>query len=102
LKKDSTEEKYFDNIKTEYDALSAKIMADKKDDLSKHKTEVKKYLEEEIVSRYYFQKGRIAFSLKNDDDLAEATRLLSDANKMLLLLSTSEKATKPFNLKKKF
>lgn len=102
LKKDASDEKYFENIKSEYDALAKKIMNDKKDDLLKHKNEIKKYLEEEIVSRYYFQKGRIEYSIKHDADIKEANTLIADQNKIRNLLTTSEKANKPFNLKKKF
>lgn len=102
LKKNAEEEKYFTDIKTEYDALVAKMSDNKKDDLGKHKASIKKYLEEEIVSRYYFQTGRIEYSLRHDTDLAEALRLLADHNKIKILLSTSEKPTKPFNNKKKF
>lgn len=102
LKKNAEEEKYFSDIKAEYDALVSKMASNKKDDISKHKASVKKYLEEEIVSRYYFQKGRIEFSLSQDSDLKEATRLLGDNNKIKILLTTSEKASKPFNARKKF
>jgi len=34
--------------------------------------------------------------------LDEAKRLLSDENKIKILLTTSEKASKPFNARKKF
>ena len=102
LKKNAVDEKYYNDVKNEFEALVAKMNANKKEDLIKHKTEIKKYLEEEIASRYYFQKGRIEFNLKTDDDLKEAERLLTDNNKIKILLSTSEKATKPFNIKKKF
>ncbi len=102
LKKNAEEEKYYADIKPEYEALVAKMASNKKDDLTKHKAEIKKYLEEEIVSRYYFQKGRIEYSLKNDDDLKASTALLADSGKMKTLLTTSEKATKPFNPRKKF
>ena len=102
LKKNTEEEKYFADIKSEYDALLSKMISNKRDDLVKHKTQIKRYLEEEITARYYFQKGRIEFSLKNDDDLKEGLRLLSDQNKVKIILTTSEKANKPFNTKKKF
>jgi len=102
LKKNAETEKYFADIKPEFDALVAKMNANKKDDLIKHKEEIKEYLEQEIVSRYYFQKGRIEFSNKSDDDLREAQRLISDNNKIKIILTTSEKAIKPFNLKKRF
>ncbi|MBA3680992.1 MAG: S41 family peptidase [Bacteroidetes bacterium] len=102
LKKNAEEEKYYADIKAEFDVLLNKMTSNKKDDLVKHKAQIKRYLEEEITSRYYFQKGRIEFSLKNDDDLKEGVRLLSDQNKVKIILTSSEKATKPFNSKKKF
>jgi carboxyl-terminal processing protease len=102
FKKNAISEKYYGDIKNELDALLTKMNTNKKEDLVKHKTEIKKYLEEEIVSRYYFQKGRIEFSLKHDSDIAEAERLLADNSKLKILLTTSDKPTKPFNIKKKF
>jgi len=102
LKKNAIEEKYYAAVKNEFDALVAKMNINKKDDLVKNKVEIKRYLEDEIISRYYFQKGRIEFSLKQDDDVKETLRLLDDANKIKILLTTSEKATKPFNIQKKF
>src|SRR5690606_33345197 len=47
LKKTAEDEKYFSDIKTEYDALVTKMNDNKKDDLLRHKAEIKKYLEEE-------------------------------------------------------
>lgn len=102
LRKNAEEEKYFTDIKPEYDALVAKMRSNKKDDLVKYKAEIKKYLEEEIAQRYYFQKGRIEYSLKNDEDVKEANRIISDPNKIKILLTITEKPTKPFNVKKKF
>jgi carboxyl-terminal processing protease len=78
------------------------MSTNKKDDLAKYKGQIKRYLEEEIIARYYFQKGRIEFSLKNDDELKEAVRLLADQNKVKIILTNIEKPTKPFNTKKKF
>lgn len=102
LKKNAEEEKYFEDIKHEYDVLVAKMTLNKKDDLVKHKASIKKYLEEEIVSRYYFQKGRIEYSIKNDDDLKESMTLLADANRVKSILTTIVPPNKPFNVKKKF
>lgn len=102
LKKNAEEEKYFEDIKPEFEALVNKMVLNKKDDLVKHKASIKKYLEEEIVSRYYFQKGRIEYSLKNDDDLKESMTLLADANRVRSILTTIVPPTKPFNVGKKF
>jgi len=102
LKKHAEDENYFTEFEPEYNALVNKMAQNKKDDLSKHKASIKKYLEEEIVSRYYFQKGRIEYDLKKDDEVREATKLLSDPGRMKSILTTSGKPEKPFNLRKKF
>lgn len=102
LKKNAEEEKYFADIKNEFESLQNKMTANKKDDLIKYKASVKKYLEEEIAARYYFQKGRVEFSLKNDTDLKEAIRLANDPFKMKNILTAIVPPTKPFNVKKKF
>ncbi len=102
FKKELEVEKDFDRIKLEYDALLNKIKDNKKDDLDRNKTEIKKYLEEEIVSRYYYQKGRIEFSLENDDDIKKCETIFADGALVKSILTTIEKPTKPFNANKKF
>jgi len=47
---------------------------------------VTRLLESEIVSRYYYQKGRIEQSLRNDDDLAKAVNLLNQPTQYEALL----------------
>jgi len=69
-------EKYYDAVAAAYAALQQKIKHDKKQDLLKHKTEIKRLLEEEIVNRYYLQKGRIERSLAWDNEVTEAVKLL--------------------------
>jgi carboxyl-terminal processing protease len=78
LKKNSEKEHYFNAIQSEYDALKVKMSGDKKEDLSKHKDEVRELLKLDIVTRYYFQKGKVVSSLRNDPDIAEAIRVLND------------------------
>ncbi len=102
LKKKAEEENYYADIKNEYENLAAKIKSNKKDDLAKNKELIKHFLEEEIVGRYYFQKGRIEFNLKNDKDIAKAAELLKDETKLRSILTTIEKPTKPFNMNKRF
>lgn len=86
LKANAVREKYYDAAKTEFAALQAKISHDKKQDLLKHQAEVTRLLESEIVSRYYYQKGRIEQSLRNDDDLAKAVNLLNQPTQYEALL----------------
>ncbi|HEY0610216.1 MAG TPA: S41 family peptidase [Chitinophaga sp.] len=69
-------EKYYDAVSKEFEALQQKMKHDKKQDLLKNKAEIKRLLEEEIVNRYYLQKGRIERSLAWDNEVNEAVGLL--------------------------
>jgi carboxyl-terminal processing protease len=82
----SKREKYYDASKTELAAVQTKISHDKKQDLIKHQKEVTELLENEIVSRYYFLRGRIAQSLKNDEDLAKALGVIDQPTRYEALL----------------
>jgi len=78
LKYSVTKEKYLDSVKLEIDALSLKIKHNKTDDFQAYKNEITELLQEEIVSRYYFQKGRIQISLNNDLLIQKCIDLLND------------------------
>lgn len=62
----------------ELEILAEKIYQSKQQDLLVHREEIKKILGNEIVSRYYYKKGRTAFSFKYDDQLQRAKALLSN------------------------
>ena len=102
LKLDATNEKYYESIKAEYEALLNKMASNKKDDLVRFKPEIKQFIEEEMAARFEFQKGRIGTALKYDLDVAEAKKLLADKHKITSILTTIEKPTKPFNPNKRF
>lgn len=76
LKTDAEKEKYFDAIKTEFENVQKKLMHDKNEDLKTHKTEIKELLENEIVSRYYYQNGRIENGFDYDPDVILALKAL--------------------------
>lgn len=78
LRAEAKKENKSDVLKAEMEALSAKISASKKNDLYANKDEIKKVLEAEIVSRFYYQKGRTEHSLPNDQDLNEAIKLFAN------------------------
>ena len=87
LKKVAEEENYFESMKDNFDLLVTKIDDAKSDDLEKNKDFVKEILANEIVSRYYYQKGRIQSSLNYDKDILEAITVLSDSTKYKQILS---------------
>ncbi len=78
LKEKAEKEKYFDAIKSDYDAVKNKLKGDKNTDLQLHKQEIKWLLENEIVSRYYYQNGRTENSFLSDPEIKTAVRALKD------------------------
>ena len=87
FKSTARKEKYYDAIADELETLEAKMKHDKKQDLLKNKTEIKRLLEEEIVNRYYLQKGRIARSLEWDNEVNTAVDILHNQAKYKQLLT---------------
>ncbi|MFD0833242.1 S41 family peptidase [Mucilaginibacter boryungensis] len=86
FKTEATKEKGFSEVQTEYDALKAKMLASKKNDLQQHKDEIKQVLENEIASRYYFDKGRYEVNFKYDKELARAVKTMQDKNQVAAIL----------------
>jgi carboxyl-terminal processing protease len=86
LKTEATKEKQFSEIQTEYDALKAKMDATKKNDLQIHKDEIKQVLENEIASRYAYEKGRYETNFKYDKELAQAVKVMQDKDLLANIL----------------
>lgn len=60
--------------------LKQRIIEDKKNDIYKFKDEIKLLLLDEIIKRYYYQKGSIEASLKHDKEVKRAIEILKDKN----------------------
>jgi carboxyl-terminal processing protease len=86
LKGEATKEKQFDQIQIEYDVLKNKLASSKKNDLQLHKAEVKQALENEIISRYYYDKGRYEANFKYDKELAQAVKTMQDKTQLAAIL----------------
>ena len=77
-------------LEAELSLLLDKIRSNKNNDLINNKEEIKKFLAEEIISRYYYQEGRIKERLKNDKDIEEALRLLKNLDEYNSILRIDE------------
>ena len=86
LKTEASKEKQFAEIENEYSALKSKMAASKKNDLQLHKDEIKQVLENEIASRYYYEKGRFEANFKYDKELAEAVKVMQEKEQMASIL----------------
>ncbi len=87
LKQSAIEENNFQTIENLYQEMEEKIKLDKSRDLIKYKDEISKFLTSEIITRYYYQKGRIIYTLKNDVDIKTAKEILLDKTKYNSILS---------------
>lgn len=78
LVKHSKDEKYFESIKNQIATLKTQVGHKKELDLETFKNEISYRLEEEIVSRYYLQKGVLEASFDNDLELQAALKLFAN------------------------
>ncbi len=79
LKKSIKDDNFSSEILKVIGDLETQIKHDKSKDLMKYKPEIEKLLEQEIVSRYTYEKGKIANSLKDDTEVKKAIEILSDS-----------------------
>lgn len=87
LKETAEKENYLDGIRKDYDVLEKAISHDKTQDLVKNKKDIIRLLQDEIVARYYFQRGRFQNQLTDDEEVKEAISILSNPSKYQSLLS---------------
>ena len=86
MKKTAEDEGFYEDSKLEYEALMAKVVPSKERDLNKFRNEIQSMLENEIVSRYYYQKGRAIDSFRTDDVLNKAKEILINASEYNTIL----------------
>lgn len=92
LKEVAKFEGYFDeNTQKQFEALEASLNHDLDRDLETFRDEIRQLLSIEIVKRYYYQKGEVIESIKNDKDLTEACAVLNDNARYSQILNLSPK-----------
>jgi len=86
LKNEASKDKQFAELQPELEALKNKLSSTKKNDLQVHKAEIKQVLENEIASRYYFEKGRYEVNFKYDKEMGQAVKVLQDKPQVASIL----------------
>ena len=85
-------EGYYDDAKSEFEALKAKIdHHDVARDLDAHRNEIQLMLEQEIVSAYYYHGGELQVGLRTDKIIAEAERILNEEGVYNKIINSEEK-----------
>lgn len=87
LEEVSESENIKDSIKVELELLRNLANDLKARQFNDHKEELKNLIEKEIVTRYYYQEGKIRNALSDDPDIIEAIKILSDNTRYQSILS---------------
>ncbi|MBC8987285.1 S41 family peptidase [Pedobacter sp. N36a] len=86
LRTEAEKENKLPAVKADLEDLKAKMLGAKKTDLTTFKPEIKRVLETQIVSRYYYEKGKVIQAFQYDKELTAAKAVLSNSSKMLAIL----------------
>ena len=88
LKEVAEFEGYLAEDSTAFKELELKLTPDLERDFDRFKDEVKRVMAAEIVKRYYYQRGELQESLKDDPTLEKALAVLGDHSLYVQTLST--------------
>jgi len=76
MKTTAEKEGYYQDISSEYEQMLLKVTPSKERDLDKFEQEIRTILEDEIISRYYYQEGRAKHMLKTDPVVIKGIEIL--------------------------
>jgi len=91
LKEFAEFEGYMENAKDEFAALEKKLQHNLDLELDRFAKDIKPLIAEEIVKRYYFEKGAVQETLKDDADLKKALEMLQQPEEYKKVLTVAAK-----------
>lgn len=94
LKEAAEFEGYMKDASDEFKALENKLKHNLDRDLDYFSKDIKKMIAEEIIKRYYYQEGAIIQQLKDDKDLDEAVKVLTNPERYQQILSVTAATVK--------
>ncbi|MFV0586576.1 S41 family peptidase [Bacteroides reticulotermitis] len=94
LKEAAEFEGYMKDASDEFKALEKKLNHNLERDLDYFSKDIKRMITNEIVKRYYFQRGSLIQQLKDDNDLEAAIQILNNPAKYKEMLSVPAVAKK--------
>ena len=87
LEKEAEGEKYISELQDQLEVLSSKMDESKNNDIERFKSEISELLEMEIVTRYFYQRGKIETTIKHDEEIAKAIDVLENMELYNAILS---------------
>ena len=82
-----------DNIQQKIADLRNSFQHDLEKDLDNNRHQITKYLAAEIIRRYYYNRGAIAYDVRFDENVARAAQLFGNRDEYRSILSSAEGAT---------
>ncbi|MDD6889000.1 MAG: S41 family peptidase [Bacteroidales bacterium] len=82
-----------DNIQQKIADLRNSFQHDLEKDLDNNRHQITKYLAAEIIRRYYYNRGAIAYDVRFDENVARAAQLFGNQDEYRSILSSAEGAT---------
>ncbi len=78
LLKTAKREKYYEVAEEEFSKLKEKLSHNNLQDLETFEVEIRQFLSEEIINRYYYHDGRILAQIQSDKQLDKAKEILTE------------------------
>lgn len=101
-------EKYYDIHKDLFNSLEKDIAHNLDQDLSMFRTEITDLIEDDILSRYFYEEGAIAWTIKKDEQVMKAVEILNNKDEYNSILKGEKgsilvtRKNDPVNLKTEF
>jgi len=80
-------EKYYDLHKELFDNMEKDISHSLEQDLKAFRSEISEMICDEIISRYFYEGGAIAWTIKTDEQVLKAQEILNNSNEYNAILS---------------
>ena len=78
LKEQAKSERYYQDLQPQIDEIEGLLKENRKKDLYTFKDQIKGFLEQDIASRYYLEKGITEVEFKYDADIAKSIEVLNN------------------------
>ncbi len=78
LAKEARTERFYEELKPQIEQIQARLNESKKSDLITFKDQIKSLLEEDIVARYYFERGQVEVSFRQDPEISTTINVLNN------------------------
>jgi carboxyl-terminal processing protease len=88
-------EKYFDPASEEFTILEKKLAHDDDKDLDNFRQQIEELINEEVISRYYYQKGRIGLSVESDTQVKRAVEIFGEPGEVDKILVRNTEGNLP-------